>query len=840
MFRNYFLTAWRHVFKNRLFSFINIFGLAVGLMSCMLIFLFVEDELSYDDWLPEGDRIVRLHSAFLSPDRPAFRTVSAPGFWMDAISAYAAADVETAVRLVRTNQTIIKDEKVFDERLVFADSTFFDIFKLPFVAGSAASAFSKPMDFIVSEEMALKYFGRIDVVGETLTVCCVQGQEVDVRVSGVIKDIPENSHLDIDFLVFLDPPMFDFAPNILKTWTSVNTLTYFKLKEGATVEGFKARVYDWLDRESPFRKMTADAGMDGQPSDFIRPNVMAVPDLHLHARPDAGNFGDMRPMGDIRFVYTFSAVAFLILAIACINFMNLSTARATQRAREVALRKVLGASRTQVALQFLGEAVMLSLIALMLGLMGVEMVLPAYNDVLGRSLEMTIATNGGLMALALGVAVLVGVIAGSYPALVLSRFAPARILKANKSSDAEGSGRLRMLLVVIQFAVSIGLAICTAVVYGQSMYAQKMDLGFETEGKIVMRNFTSAPIAEQRESIGRELAALPGVESVVFSSEVPTDDNENNTGFQLLSAAGDTSANTEERIINYFSVDFGFFEAYGIDPVAGRTFDRSRGNEVIEAALEDNSIRRSASVVINEMAARNLGFSNAADAVGRVLRAGVYRAGPYDLTIVGVVPDVHFRSIRFGKQPSVYFVQPTNMDVATVTYRTADLPSLVSAIGGTWRRVAPNVPMDMSFLNDMIAAQYADDVAQGTLFAAFSGLAILVACLGLYGLAHFTAERRTKEIGIRKVMGARTRDIVRLLVWQLSKPVVVANLIAWPVAWYLMVDWLQGFEYRLGHGYILVAAVVAGLVALLIAWGTVAGRAIRVASAKPIHALRYE
>lgn len=394
MFQNYILTAWRHILKNRLFSLINVLGLAIGLMSCILIILFVRDELSYDQWLPGSDRIVRLHSAFVPAGQPEFKTVRAPGFWAEAISNYASDQVESSVRLLINNTTVIKDDEAFTESIVFSDSTFFEIFELPFVAGSRETSFKRPLDLVISEETALKYFGRTDVVGETLTFCCLQNQQLEVAVAGVMKDIPLNSHLSGDMVVLMDEDMFDFAPNLLKTWTSVNTFTYFKLKEDATAASLQERVWTWLDNDSPLIQMFADATANGQiagdtakVTDIVQPKIMAVQDLHLYAREDAGNSGDMTVMGDITSVYTFSAIAVLILVIASINFMNLATARATHRAREVALRKTMGASRFQVAVQFLGEAVAITIMALLLAFVGVELALPSYNEVIGKDLD---------------------------------------------------------------------------------------------------------------------------------------------------------------------------------------------------------------------------------------------------------------------------------------------------------------------------------------------------------------------------------------------------------------------------------------------------------------------
>lgn len=836
MFRNYLLTAWRHILKNRLFSAINVFGLAIGMMSCILILLYVKDELTYDQWMPEADQVVRIHSAYYSPGRPPFLTVRSAGRMMEALKTYASAEVEEGVRLFNNSTTVIHEENAFTEQISFVDPSFFRVFNLPFVAGDREVSFQKPLDTILTEELAIKYFGRTDVVGETMTFCCMRGEQMQAQVTGVIKDIPENSHMQLGVVVLMDPTMFDFAPNILNTWTSVNVYTYFKLKDGATAADLKERYITWLDTESIF---TEQEGMTGKPSDSIRPNVMAVPDLHLQARKDAGNMGDLTPMGDITMVYAFSGVALLILLIASINFMNLATARASQRAREVALRKVLGASRRQVALQFLGEAVAIASLGLLFALVGVELLLPLYNDAIGKELSFNVFGNLPMLFGLIGVAVIVGLLSGSYPAAYLSRFLPARILKANKSSEPEGSGRFRAALVVSQFAISIGLVMCTAVIYGQTIYAKSKDVGYRHDGKLAITSIDDMPSADQMQTVQQELAKIPGVTSVVMSSEAPSQDNENNTFFQLVEREGE-GASDDGVVLNYHSFGFGFLEAYGITPVAGRTFSEEFGTDELVLIPEDEERTGTSSVILNETAVRSLGIASPGEAIGKTLRANVFRVGNYELTIVGVVPDIYFRSLKFGVRPSAYWVNPRTFGVATVSYDTTDISSVLAGVERVWRQHAPMTPLAHSFVSDMLAAQYDAETRQAKMFAAFSMLAVIVACLGLYGLASFAAEQRTKEIGIRKVLGATVRDIVQLLVWQFSRPVLVANAIAWPVGWYLMSGWLEGFQYRLDGSFIWIMAATAGAVALLIAWLTVAGRAIHVAQANPIHALRYE
>ncbi len=835
MISNYLLAAWRHIANNRLFSVINIFGLSVGLMSCILILIYVRDELSYDQWLPDGERLVRLHTAYYSPDAPPFLTIRAAGRMMEAIRNYASDQVETGLRLVEVGVTVVRGDAIFNEDIMFADGTFFDVFQLPFVHGSAGTSFSKPMDLVITESTAIKYFGRTDVVGKNLTACCLQGSQLEVQVTGVIRDLPENTHLEFEFLTFLDPSMFDFAPNVLNTWTSVNTYTYFKLKAGADAESLKKRVDYWLNNESPLREMVEEGVL---PSERLQLKIMPVPDLHLKALRDAGNIGDMKPLGNNSMVLAFVGIAFLILLIASVNFMNLSTARASRRAREVALRKVMGASRRQVAMQFLGEAVAISVLSLLFALVAVELVLPFYNMAIGRQLNLVLSDDLPLLITLVSIAVLVGLVSGSYPAIYLSRFLPARILKANQSSDGGGQSNIRSLLVIFQFAASIGLAVCTVVIYAQTSYARSMDVGYNYENKIVLSGLGATAAVDQRQTIVNELTAIEGVEHVVLSSEVPSQDNENNTGFTLLEGASEGLS--ESVVLNYYTAGFGFFEAYEMEMLAGRGFDEAFSSDVIVPVPEGDDRIGHAGVVINESAMRRLGFSSPEEALGKTLRADMFRAGTFDLSIVGVAKDVYFRSIKFGIRASVFLNNPGSLRVATLGFRTHDVAGLVREVERVWKKILPTTPISREFLSEMIQAQYQAEEDQAKLFGIFSALAVVIACLGLYGLASFTAERRTREIGIRKVMGARVRDIVGLLVWQFSAPVLIANILAWPIAWYVMSEWLDGFSYRIEGHYILVASMAAGTAALLIAWLTVAGRAWKVAAANPVNSLRYE
>jgi len=833
MFKNYLITAWRNIIKNGVFSVINILGLTIGLMSCILIMLFVRDESGYDQWLPNNEKLVRMHTAFTSPGQQSFLTVRSAGRMMQALKDYASADIEEGVRMIQYNPVIQHKGEIFEESASMVDPSFFNVFELPFVHGDISRSFNKPMDLVVTEEMARKYFGKTDVIGETLTFCCVNDQAATLAITGVIKDLPTNTHLDINFIVYLNPAMFVNDTNVLNTWTSVNVYTYFKLKSAATIESAQERVTYWLNNESPLvemaKNMLGDKAEGKTVSDFVRLKLMSVPDLHLKAKQDAGNMGDMTAMGDENLIKTFSWVALLVLVIACINFMNLATAKASKRAKEVAMRKVLGASRSQVAFQFLSEAIAIVLLALACALALAEVVLPFYNQVINKELSLVLLDDPKLLiSLVLG-STFVGILAGIYPALYLSKFLPGQILKSSKSAESGSSNKLRSSLVVFQFATSITLVIATIVVYGQTLYANSVDVGYTHDRKLVMN---ARAAAGNLSSLEQQLLNIPGITSVSFSSEAPTQDNENNTTYTLV-GTNDLGEKVESQLLNYHNMGYGFFEDYDIKPIAGRVFDEAFGSDAIVPS--ENGEPGTASIVLNESAVRKFGFSSPEKAIGQVLQSG-----RLSFNIIGVVPDIHFRSIKFGIRATAYSLNPQRLRIANISYDSQNPAQLIEQIDQVWKQVAPMMPLNIQYLNEMMAAQYEDELTTAKLFLAFSMLAILIACLGLYGLSAFTVERRTKEIGIRKVMGADVGDIVKLLIFQFSKPVLLANVVAWPVSAYLMLNWLEAFPYRIDSWYLIPIALIVMLVSLSIAWLTVGGNAAKVANRNPVLALRYE
>ncbi len=831
MFKNYLTVAVRNLLKHRLYSAINIFGLAIGIASCILIVLFVRDELSYDRFIPNAERIYRIETRFDIPGRSPLIGGSAPGPLLPALQKEFSS-IETGTRLYRMRPVVKRGSDVFREDIMLADPSFFDVLDLPLVAGDKTAALSDGTGVLVSESMARKYFGSTSAIGKVIDATFAFGPtdltSRPLHVTGVFKDLPDNSHLKIDFLGRLNESDYEKMPWVFKEWTSINVLTYVKLRPGADPTAITQGMHAFEERNVP---NISFSGQDLKISDLMTLSLVKLPDIHLYSK----GFGQMKPPGDVKSVATFSVVAVMILLIACINFTNLATARASQRAREVALRKVLGAKRPQLIAQFLSESVLTAMVALVIAVGLVQLALPTYNTVLQKQLTLDLAGAGTLIAAMFGLISLVGIAAGLYPAMVLSGFLPSRILKANKSAAAEGSGRLRTALVVVQFAISIGLLVCTAVVYSQTMYAKTMDMGYDPHSMMVVRTSNAKQAKDILETLKREVAKLPGVKAVTLADAIPTDSDNNNTIVEIPGRPSPTPILLEQK-----SVDYDFFTTFRVPLLAGRYLDENHGGD--DFPLEtDAQVANGANVIINEKALARLGFSTPQEAIGKQIRAGAGDSNEIKTmmnTIVGVVGDVYYRSVRDEVQPMIFRHGAFRFYSLALRYDGVTGPAIRDTVGKIWRDLAPPDPYRTQFVEQLVREQYQAEDAQAKLFAAFAGLAIAIACLGLYGLAAFTAERRTKEIGIRKVLGAKVADLVKLLVWDFSKPVLVANLLAWPAAFMLMRDWLNGYPYRIDLGPL--PFILAGLGAIAIAWVTVASHAARAAQSNPIHALRYE
>jgi putative ABC transport system permease protein len=834
MWRNYVTVGIRALTKNKTYAFINIVGLAIGLAACLMLLIYVRYETSYDGWLPNAQNTYQFQSHYRNRQTGEEMHLQMTSYVAGQRLKADFPQIDRVVYALSNSPVVMRrGEALATDQVLLVDNLFFDVLQFPLVQGDRSSVLAQTNSAVLTQTEARRIFGTENVVGRTLTMV-VRGTTIDFRITGVARDLPHNSHVRFTIVARIDfARSFADTPQFLTSWGWQSGWYYFTLRPGGDPAAIQAQLPAWERRNIPNETFGQTTTNQGDEQDW---KVVNIRYIHLGEAQD----GTMTNGNDRQTIVTFIIIAFLILGMACVNFTNLATARASQRAREVALRKVLGASRRQLVTQFLGESVLIACISMLIALALVELLLPSFARFLDASLEMKYFGWDGMLLPVLGLTVLVGAAGGLYPALYLSRFQPAQVLKANKSSaEASGSGLLRNILVVAQFAVSIGLIICTSVVYAQTVYARTVDPGYHRDGLLQIENLGRRQLIQRADAITEEISRIPGVISVGRSAiGIATRSNRNN-GVQVPGQAQPIN-------IGDYSVDIGFFGTMGIRLVAGRLFDANRpGDDATipypsDDAHERGLVARGINVVVNELAARRMGFRDPQQAVGQTVMVSYFDPddGLVPTHIIGVVADSRFRSIREPIDPIMFKLDRSFADTLLVRYDASDPQGVRNRIEQAWKRLAPDVPFDGTFSEDRVLELYQAERARATVFGGFAVLAIIVACLGLFGLAAFTAERRTKEIGIRKVLGARIRDIVGLLAWQFSKPVIIANIFGWLGAYLLMKQWLDTFDTRIDLGPL--PFVAAGLLALVIAIGTIAGHAFKVARANPILALRYE
>jgi putative ABC transport system permease protein len=826
MFRNYLMIALRNLVRHKLYSVINIGGLAVGLVCVIFVILFVRDELSYDKWIPGSRNLWRLEITYHVPGRSdAIVTAQTPMPIPPAMHDQIP-EVRSATRLVQESMTLTAGDRQFLEKVGVVDPNFLRVMPLPLVSGDPRTVLAQPENLVISQSAARKYFGDANPIGKTLTTgrggcgentACANAM-VLLRVVGVMRDLPHNTQLDFDFLL----PNTSLADRISqenkKNWLSnQNTFGYITLSPGADPARVLAKLKPILDRSVDLSAFTA-VKIPG--SQLVEPRLTRFLDVHL----TTDRFGGLKPPGSWAMLVGMMVIGGLILLVACFNFMNLATARATMRAREISLRKCMGARRDQLVVQFLGEAVLMALVSLVIALALVELLLPAFSRFMDRPLSFAYLADWPLTLSMLGVAILAGLLSGIYPALVLSGFRPAATLRTNASGQS-GSGRLRTTLVVLQFAVSIGLGIGALVVFQQIAYARNIDLGFNRDD--IMFTGTAGRLPEEGvKSFIQTLERGPGVLQVARTSFMPFFGNNSVLPIQRPGDAQFLSP-------NHIAVSQNYFQLFGIKVLAGRVLEDNRAEDnFFEGPNGDQGKNEGHNILVNASLARALGYKPA-DIIGKTFLVGKSHS-----RVVGVVADTLTEGVRSPALQTAYVHTVANLQNIVIRIAPGHAREAQAYVERVSRSFVHGVTLSRTFLSDTYARLYRSDERQGEIFAIFVGIAIFIACLGLFGLAAFTAERRTKEIGVRKVFGARTRDLVLLLLWQFSIPVLIANVLAWPLAWYYLHDWLQGFAYRISLNPLYF--VGAGMVALLIAWATIFTHAWRVARANPINALRYE
>jgi putative ABC transport system permease protein len=830
MLKNYLTAALGNLARNKLYAGVTIAGLAAGFAAAILIGLFVRDELTFERFIPGYERVYRLEGDIAIPGEKIMKM----DFTTSTAAAYFRLDfpgIERIARATPFDAFVRKGDVETKESTVWADPDFFMVMPYPVLAGDANAAMAAPDGLAITQSAARKYFGEDAPLGKLLLINVAFPQlqslpPADVqmmapyhpmRVLAVLKDLPSNTHLNAQIfaaarasfsLISLD----DRYPSPFNS----SELTYVRLKPGVSPDHIRAGLVAFANRRY---------SVNGTPSAF-RFRFEALKDLHFSS---AGGFQAVRPPGDRTVDFGIAAVGALIVAIAAINFVTLMTARATRRAVEVGVRKAVGASRRDLILQFLGEALIYVLIAMVIAVALAELFLPYVNAYLRRTLRFDYLADPGLPAAIVGAALLTALLAGFYPALVLSSFRPASALKGG-ASQTPGSVSVRQVLVVAQFAILISLIVMTATIYRQTSFALNGALRLNSDQVITISSSCDAALRD-------ELGRLRGVKSAACAS------------WSVLGIGSSkvvvTHPDKSYESVGVAPVDIGFLELQGLTPLAGRFQSRSYGEDVVlerPGAGPDQQ----PTIVVNESAVAHLGFKSPQDALGKTITWARWSAGKMGGSlpparpsrIVGVVHDFTLGSIRNQISPTIYYDDPSAYRSVVVKLTGQDIPETLKAVTDLWKRTGHILPPEIQFENQAVQDLYRDVLTQGVAISVCSGLAILIACLGLFALAAFTTERRTKEIGVRKAMGASTMDVVRLLIWQFTRPVLWANLIAWPLAWWAMNTWLHGFAYRVDLPPWLFAA--ASVAAVLIAWATVSTHAWLVARAKPVTALRYE
>lgn len=804
MLKNYLKIAFRNLRKHKGYSFINIAGLAIGLACCVLILLYVREELRYDRFHEQAGRIYRLT---LSTDKGEQPTNANTSFGQGPALAAEFPEIEAIVRFRKMGWGEKRvfahnDKRFYEERFFFADKNVFEVFTFPFLRGHPKTALAEPFSIVITEAMCQKYFGQNNnPLGETISLDPYNdGEFTDYKVTGVVKNLPHYSHIKFDFLASFESQKDLVSMTERRGWGLESVFTYVLFKPGAHAENVEARLPAFLDEHLGKDHWYA---LHLQPLTAIR--------LHSHLR------AELEPNGDIAYVYIFSAIAIFILLIACINFMNLATAQSAQRTKEVGMRKVVGAVRAELIKQFLGESVCLSLLALALAFILIEASLPVLNSLVGKHIEIDYVTDLPMIAMMFGLAVVTGMVAGSYPAFFLSASRPIDSLTGKTRGGRKTAVILRKGLVIFQFAISVILVVCTTVVYYQMQYIRHKNLGFDRDVIVV------APLNDQIRNSYRaakhELLQHSNLLAMTVTEQVPAKAG-NGAGYQI-------DGWKESEGLTRFFVDHDFLKTYGIGLAAGRDFDEKISTDATTA------------FIVNEAFMRLAAWKSPAAAIGRSIRMRHGRQD-YDGTIVGVVQDFQLSSFRDSIWPLVINIMPMEK-LNFISFRLApqNVTATLNHIGKVWSMFAPSYPFDFYFLDDDFARLHQADQQLGQVFHAFAWLALSIACLGLFGLAAFAAERRTKEIGVRKVLGATVTNIVTLLSKDFVKLVLLANLIAWPLAWYAMNKWLQRFAFRVEiQWWIFVLVPLGGT--LFIALLTVSTQALKAALTNPVNALRYE
>ncbi|HTI92806.1 MAG TPA: ABC transporter permease [Puia sp.] len=816
MLKNYITIALRNLRRNKLFSAINIFGLALGLATCLVILLFVQHELSYDRYNEKADQIVRVIIKGVMQGGELKEGNVMPPVAQTMKKDFPEVLDATRLRNMGRPRVSYGDKMFREDQIAFVDSNFFQVFTLPLLKGNAKTVLTQPNSVVITRAVAKKYFGDADPIGKVLEF---KDAHASLTVTGMIEAVPEASHFHFGFFAALSV----LPESRSDSWMDSNFYTYLVLRKGYDYRKLEAKLPQMMEKYAgPQMEKRMGITMDQfrAKGNAIGLYLQPLTDIHLHSDVTL----DLEPAGDIRYVYIFSAIALFMLLIACINFMNLSTAGASRRSREVGIRKVLGSQRIELVRQFLAESLLLTIVAMVLALGIVWLTLPFFNHLTGQQLSLDLTRNPWALPGLLVFGLLTGLLAGSYPAFFLSGFNPIAVLK-NRNSGSGKSAGLRSGLVVFQFFISTCLIVGTTVVYKQLSYIQHKKLGYDRDQVIVVQE--SFWLGKNVDVFRQQLRQDPRVASVSGSGFLPAGNTYNNNFFVSPNDQSDKLVKT----IRY-EVDQYYLGTLGMELAQGRNFSPAFGADSTGAILNETAVR--AFGWDKEPGGAKAGAMQ--DVVGRTL-SKMDNGVKQTWHVIGVVKDFHFRSLHEQITPVVMTLGGDN-GTTIVKVKTADVAGVLASTKKLWTGLKAEAPFSWSFLDDRFADTYKAEQNVGTILIIFAGLTIFVACLGLFGLATFTAEQRTREIGIRKVLGANVMGIVRLLSADFLKLVLVAFLLAAPVAWFAMNKWLEDFAYRvtISWGVFLIAAFLALTITII----TISFRAISAATANPVKSLRSE
>lgn len=803
MIKNYFIIAVRNLIRQKGYFVINLLGLTIGLTACLLIAFYVIDDLSYDKFHEKGDRIYRVGYQFKAPNGEVYKNVNTEYRFKEAFESYFN-QIEKFVRISTPRTFIVKFGKTefYEKDVSLVEKDFFNVFTYEWIMGDKNTALNDPFTIVITESISKKYFGDSIALGKNLELTTYQGN-VPLKVTGVIKDMPHNAHFNLNIMASMETAPHLYTNMMLNNWGEMTGYSYILLPENTSIESLKSISKEYL-------LQTFGEGNALTESDLL---FQPLYDIHLHSNSRY----EIKTNGSMKNVIIFSVIAFFILLIATINYMNLATARSTKRALEVGMRKILGAKKRDLISQFLGEAILISFIATWLSIALADILMPYFNQIANKQIDLNWLNNIWIILLTLIFSILIGVISGSYPAFFLSSFKPLKVLK-EKTKIASSNSKLRKGLVISQFAISIVLISCTLIVFLQWRYMQNKPLGIDPTNIVNIRH----PRTENYEAFKQELLKNPKIEYVTASNKKPTQRLGSNLSYKAEGVPD------EDKSIKIITVDYNFFETLDNKIIQGRSFSK-------EMSEDENS-----TFIINEAAMKEFGWDNA---IGKTFETFTIdpetdnwkeRKG----TIIGVAEDFHFESVHNEIAPAVYFIDANWRSWVSIKISSSDIPKTMKFIKKTWDNLNTDVRYDLSFYEENLDALYRAEKRFFMLFIIFSSLAISIACLGIFGLASFTAEQKTKEIGIRKVMGASIATIIKLINKEFLKLVLASNIIAWPITWYFMKNWLNNFIYRID--LTIWPFIISGILAIIIAILSVSYQAIRASNVNPVIALRYE